>query len=384
MAIARIKVWVANEVLTASDLNAEFNNILDNPVSLISPLTGALNFNGNQATNLRFETQSATQSAAAEGVVYWHTGEDSLHISTGTLQARVPALTSLVQGRLIGTSPTATDGATSYAQILLGSGLSLSDSTLSSSVTVPAASGFSQVQGLVGHTTTTTLLASAYTIMARDNNRAITMHDSTGTLTLDSGASGLNGRDQAGAFSASQDLHAYFISDGTTVATVLADSAPPTGPDLNTLGAFSGYIYWAYIGSYYWNSSSQFIPARLTGSWVMYEATQTAGTNLASQSEAAVSVSTFVPAIARRWKARVIAEKSANDDSTTLILRVVTGQNYFSWNNTGSGFSGWRLTSEQEFPNIGQRLFYIWAADPGSQRDFEFSVLGYNTSNGDS
>ena len=98
MAISRVKSWVANEVLTASDLNAEFNNVLNNALSLVSPLTGTLNFNGNLATNLRIENQSATQSAAAEGVVYWHSAEDALHISSGTVQMRVPALAAIQHG----------------------------------------------------------------------------------------------------------------------------------------------------------------------------------------------------------------------------------------------------------------------------------------------
>ncbi len=141
MAVARVHTWIANEVLTASDLNAEFNNIINAGASLISPLAAALNFNGNQATNLRFETQSATQSAAAEGVAYWHTGEDSLHISTGTLQARVPALTGLIQRRLVGTSPAPTDGATSYAQITLDSSLSISSGGVLSVGTIGASQG---------------------------------------------------------------------------------------------------------------------------------------------------------------------------------------------------------------------------------------------------
>lgn len=50
MALSRVKVWIAGEVLTASDLNTEFNSILQNPVSLISPLTGALDLDGNSVT----------------------------------------------------------------------------------------------------------------------------------------------------------------------------------------------------------------------------------------------------------------------------------------------------------------------------------------------
>lgn len=48
MALSRVKVWAAAEVLTASDLNTEFNNIINNPSSLISPLTGSLDLDGNE------------------------------------------------------------------------------------------------------------------------------------------------------------------------------------------------------------------------------------------------------------------------------------------------------------------------------------------------
>ena len=48
MALARIKTWVSGEVLTASDLNSEFNNILNNGRSLVSPLTGSLDMDGNE------------------------------------------------------------------------------------------------------------------------------------------------------------------------------------------------------------------------------------------------------------------------------------------------------------------------------------------------
>ncbi|MGI9297619.1 MAG: hypothetical protein ACR2QC_06955 [Gammaproteobacteria bacterium] len=47
MAISRVKTWIV-EVLTASDLNAEFDNIINNARSLISPLTGSLDMNGNE------------------------------------------------------------------------------------------------------------------------------------------------------------------------------------------------------------------------------------------------------------------------------------------------------------------------------------------------
>lgn len=48
MALARVKSWSAGEVLTASDLNAEFNNILSNALSLVSPFTGSVDLNGQE------------------------------------------------------------------------------------------------------------------------------------------------------------------------------------------------------------------------------------------------------------------------------------------------------------------------------------------------
>jgi len=46
MSISRVKTWAAAEVLNASDLNAEFNNILNNPVDLFSPAGKAVDMNG--------------------------------------------------------------------------------------------------------------------------------------------------------------------------------------------------------------------------------------------------------------------------------------------------------------------------------------------------
>ncbi len=46
MALSRLKVWLAGEVLTAADLNGEFNNILNNGVDLWSPANKAADMNG--------------------------------------------------------------------------------------------------------------------------------------------------------------------------------------------------------------------------------------------------------------------------------------------------------------------------------------------------
>lgn len=79
MALARLKSWVSLEVLTAADLNAEFNNILNNALSLISPLTGNLDANSNDLTNVNqldieshmiFEVTTAPSTAANQGALF--------------------------------------------------------------------------------------------------------------------------------------------------------------------------------------------------------------------------------------------------------------------------------------------------------------------------
>jgi hypothetical protein len=75
MSLSRIKTWGA-EVLNYADLNAEFDNILNNSTSLITPLTATLNANSNVISNaihthsvVTFDASDATPSVAA-GTVF--------------------------------------------------------------------------------------------------------------------------------------------------------------------------------------------------------------------------------------------------------------------------------------------------------------------------
>src|SRR6185295_9114508 len=63
MALARAHVWVAGDLLKSADLNGEFNNILNNPISLISPSTGVINFALQAHTNLVITALSATSGS---------------------------------------------------------------------------------------------------------------------------------------------------------------------------------------------------------------------------------------------------------------------------------------------------------------------------------
>lgn len=63
MALARTKVWIA-EILTHGDLNAEFDSILNNPIALISPLTGGLDCDGQTLTLDAAAVTTVVSSAA--------------------------------------------------------------------------------------------------------------------------------------------------------------------------------------------------------------------------------------------------------------------------------------------------------------------------------
>lgn len=115
MSISRVKVWIAGDILTAADLNAEFNNILNNALALVSPLTGTLNVNSQQLQNAILELQTATQSSAAgtKGRVYYQTTEALIHVDTGIVTggtgqnpgpggiARVPVVQGIQSGDLV-------------------------------------------------------------------------------------------------------------------------------------------------------------------------------------------------------------------------------------------------------------------------------------------
>ena len=68
MALARTKTWIPGDILTAADLNAEFNNILNNQISLISPTTGVINFDNKLHTNLPVSALSASSGSTGDVV----------------------------------------------------------------------------------------------------------------------------------------------------------------------------------------------------------------------------------------------------------------------------------------------------------------------------
>ena len=92
MALARVTTWSSGQVLTAAALNAEFDSILNNALSLISPLTGNLNVNNNQLTSLLLERRATVATAGNEARIYYRTDIDLPQVDDGSAIKNVIAL----------------------------------------------------------------------------------------------------------------------------------------------------------------------------------------------------------------------------------------------------------------------------------------------------
>ena len=103
MALSRVTTWVSGQVLTAAALNSEFNNILTNPISLISPTTGNINFGNNRALSFNLENLSADPAVASSGRIYWNTAKSQVGIDDGTIIRVLPTVsaTAALPGSLI-------------------------------------------------------------------------------------------------------------------------------------------------------------------------------------------------------------------------------------------------------------------------------------------
>lgn len=89
MALARVKTWVSGEVLLASDLNSEFNNLLNNALTLIAPLTASLNAGGFKLTSYgTTDVPSARSDVPAVGQI-----QDQTFTWCGTAGGTANALT---------------------------------------------------------------------------------------------------------------------------------------------------------------------------------------------------------------------------------------------------------------------------------------------------
>lgn len=103
MSLARVKVWIPGDVLTAADLNSEFNNVLNNPITLISPTTGPINFNLQANTNFVLENVATTPTAATSGRIVYDTAIGLPKVDQGTIVRSIPLVlaTQLSTGSIL-------------------------------------------------------------------------------------------------------------------------------------------------------------------------------------------------------------------------------------------------------------------------------------------
>lgn len=104
MALSRITTWSSGQVLTASALNAEIDNLLNNGASLVFPITAAADFNGQVLQNL---------SAGAVGSPGLYFNSDS---DTGLYRSAANTVDVAVGGNR-GLSVSTVTGATSYLSV---------------------------------------------------------------------------------------------------------------------------------------------------------------------------------------------------------------------------------------------------------------------------
>lgn len=119
MALSRQHTFVTGETLTASLLNAEFDNILNNAAALISPLPSGLDLNGNILT-IDADADSTLRESADDVVVFRLQGFDAL-ILDGDVSTPVNGIT--FTSAATGVAPALTaHGETNVALTLAGKG----------------------------------------------------------------------------------------------------------------------------------------------------------------------------------------------------------------------------------------------------------------------
>jgi hypothetical protein len=247
MTLTRIKSWIPGEILTAADLNAEFNNLLGNPTTLISPLQAALDFNNHRSYNFVLEHTVADPppSPASEGRLFYDAVTDQVKVDTGT------AIQVVGPGVIVTSTSTAT-----------------STSTSGSVVTVMGGMG-THVKGLHGTISSNLATFQAFEFLFQSTSPSLPSYLMTGmkdvsfTINCQTAGPVAGGRDVPGGLTGTQ-AHYYAITTGensTSPAGTVSSLSPHTsdgGPALPT-----SYVGWAYLCSAVYNVTSS-VPAVLS------------------------------------------------------------------------------------------------------------------------
>ena len=321
MALARVKTWNPGDVLTAADLNGEFNNVLNNPITLVSPTTGPINFNLQTHTNL-----VPTALTASSGVV----GQVLQLSSAGTPAWSPPTAHTRVRNmQMIASSQNAQFTADEY--------LLKTTSTAPQTFSIQSTAAF--------------------------------------TVNLNTAGPAANGRDQAGSF-ASTYLHYYVITTGaysTTPAGIVSSQPPSVGPTLPT-----GYSAWAYLASLVYSSASTTIVtnSRARGAWIWMDTVLNTLAVGQSTTPASIATAATIPTIAQNLCFNTLVNNQAGGATASVTIQTLSGTNTF----VITAVSGFPYTLQFNYPNTA--LTYVWSTNPAAG-GLSLALAGYSVPNGD-
>lgn len=253
----------------------------------------------------------------------------------------------------------------------------------------------SRVVGLVAQNNATTPLTkfdvSAFSVTLREPSTGIAYTVTTPaqvTLTNDTGLAGpiANGRDGAGALAASQWVRLFYIYNPTTatLATISSAGSPTAGPNLPP-----GYTAWAYIGSVYWNASSNFALGNMRGARFQYATSVVALNGGTSTGLVAVPVPTLVPPECGWFELffqQLAITANGSNGSYSVNCQIVTqASSIFNIGLTGQGVAS-AIASisgpSKQITNFGQSFAYQLTPGAGVGPSVTIYVTGYQLPNG--
>lgn len=334
MSLARVKTWIFGERLNSADLNNEFNNILNNPVNLISPSTGAINFAAQAHSGIIPSAITTTSGSGFQSVV----------------------------------------GSTSGAGFL-------------------ANMVGSKVKGLRGSVSSQigTFNADQYVFQTTAGHGGFVLN-STSDFVVNLGTAGpvANGRDVAAVF-ASTHVHWYAISTGpnsAALAGIVSSNPPPTGPVMPT-----GYPLWTYLGGSVYTSSSTTVALdhHIRGGTAYYNnGTPAILLNGASTTEATITLTTAMPSNTPNFvfngQLGVASSAGANFFDVEVYLRTSAGaSNYYAprfsqMSTTGATLS---IPFHVTAPNVNNQVTYLLVLNTATSATLSASVISYAVPNGD-
>lgn len=356
MTLSRVKTWNSGDVLNAADLNAEFDNILNNPNSYVNPLTltASPDFGSFQVRNFKLERMTGASTDTALARMTFNNTDRNVYVGNQGVSGVATAWPIGPQASL------------------------------------------SKVRGLVGSWTTGTGAAfAALSYQLRSSFGGTVICNATSAYTINPQTAGpiINGRDQAAAF-ASTTVHFYAITTGlgsTAPQGLVSSNASPTPPTLP-----SGYTHWAYLGSANYTVASSGMTQSVTqvGSHAIFSTSPTLVSNGAATTETALACGGYVPQIATLISIQVESAGGICDAGGSLVT-----QHYV---NSQPGLPGWRATINENGrsatagvkslntgvfqilnANAPPTIYYLSVIFTGTSAAMSVNLVGYTVPNGD-